>query len=104
MKHNGLKIHIECILVNNLLQKKGIDLFQYFIFIINKLIRSIDYQDNIQQLLSPLKRLKTDTTSMEVNDETTVKTELTKTNPKCNYLVKVIPRKKQNKINHIRII
>jgi hypothetical protein len=53
------------------------------------LIRSIDDQDNIQQLLSPLKRLKT-TTPMETNNEATVKTEPVKTNSKSGYLVKVI--------------
>lgn len=43
-------------------------------------------QDNIQELLSPMKRLKT-TTAMET---TTVKTEPVKTAAKSSYLVKVI--------------
>lgn len=49
----------------------------------------MDDQDNIQQLLSPLKRLKTTTTSMETNNEELVKTEPVKTNSKSHYLVKV---------------
>jgi len=58
---------------------------------LKELIRSIDNQDNIQQLLSPLKRLKTTTTTpMETNNEAITKTEPVKTNSKSNYLVKVI--------------
>jgi len=58
---------------------------------LKELIRSIDNQDNIQQLLSPLKRLKTTTTTpMETNNEAIMKTEPVKTNSKSNYLVKVI--------------
>ncbi len=49
----------------------------------------MDDQDNIQQLLSPLKRLKTTTTSMEINNEELTKTEPMKTNLKSHYLVKV---------------
>jgi len=60
--------------------------------LIRKCIRSIDDQDNIQQLLSPLKRLKTTTTatSMETNNEITEKAEPMKINSKPNYIVKVI--------------
>ncbi|CAF2517080.1 unnamed protein product [Rotaria sp. Silwood2] len=53
--------------------------------------RSINDQDNIQQLLSPLKRLKT-TTSMETsndNNEATVKEEPVKATSKSNYMIKV---------------
>ncbi len=49
----------------------------------------MDDQDNIQQLLSPLKRLKTTTTPMETNNEETTKTEPMKTTSKSYYLVKV---------------
>jgi hypothetical protein len=50
----------------------------------------MDDQDNIQQLLSPLKRLKTTTTTpMETNNEETTKTEPVKTTSKSYYLVKV---------------
>ncbi len=64
---------------------------------IRKFLRSIDDQDNIQQLLSPLKRLKTTTTTpMETNNEVTAKTESVKTNSKSGYLVKVIHKKKRN--------
>ncbi len=60
------------------------------------LIRSIDDQDNIQQLLSPLKRLKT--TPMEAsndNNEAPAKAEPepVKTISKPGYLVKVMDKK-----------
>ena len=61
------------------------------------MIRPINDQDNVQQLLSPLKRLKT-TTPMETsidNNETVMKVEPIKTDPKPNYVVKVIDRKKK---------
>jgi hypothetical protein len=52
-------------------------------------------RDTIQELLSPLKRLKT-TTPMEAssdNAEAAVKVEPVKTNSKPRYIVKVIIRK-----------
>lgn len=58
------------------------------------LIRSID---DIQQLLSPLKRLKTTTTPMEAsndNNEATAKAEPVKTISKSGYLVKVMDKKR----------
>jgi hypothetical protein len=52
-------------------------------------IRLMDDQDNIQQLLSPLKRLKTATTPMETSNEEPAKSEPVKTISKPHYVVKV---------------
>lgn len=58
-------------------------------------IRSINDQDNVQQLLSPLKRLRTNATTETTTDttETVTKTEPVKPISKTNYMVKVIYRK-----------
>jgi hypothetical protein len=55
----------------------------------------MDDQDNIQGLLSPLKRLKTTTTSMETNNETIEKTDPVKIKSKSSYLVKVTSNRKE---------
>ena len=49
----------------------------------------MDDQDNIEQLLSPLKRLKTVTTPMETSNEEQAKPEPVKKDSKPHYIVKV---------------
>jgi hypothetical protein len=66
------------------------------------LIRSIDDQDNIQQLLSPLKRLKTTTPMEASNDNNEAKAEPVKTISKSGYLVKVMDKKKRIRYSFYR--
>jgi hypothetical protein len=54
-----------------------------------RLLRSVDDTDNIEQLISPLKRLKATTDTNGENAETTTKSEPVKVKATASYTVKV---------------